>query len=105
MKKLIDGKIYNTDTAYYVCDLPSCTYDRSNFKWHETGLYRTTKGRFFLAGEGGPMSMWAESVEHNAWRSGKGLQALSDEQARGHMEAARCTEEMFIEVGLSVEDA
>ena len=105
MKQVIDGKIYDTTKAHRVCDLPSPTNNPRDFKWHDTGLYRTTKGRFFLAGEGGPMSMWAERVEQNGWRSGSGLCALTDEEARDHMQAARCTAEEFIEVGLSVEEA
>ena len=57
MKQVIDGKIYDTDKARRVCDLPSPTQNRRDFQWHETGLYRTTKGRFFLAGEGADASV------------------------------------------------
>jgi hypothetical protein len=104
MQKVIDGKVYDTSKAKYVCEVPS-TQNRGDLGWHETQLYRTAKGRFFVAGEGGPRSMWAERVGQNSWRSGRGMSAVSEDEARGHMEAAGCTAEEFVEAGLPLEDA
>lgn len=56
--RIIDGLLYDTETATLICDL-SINTDRSNWHFDETGLYRTQKGAFFVAGEGGPLSRWA----------------------------------------------
>jgi hypothetical protein len=58
MKKIIEGKIYNTETATKVAsydnDLPT-----NDFKNYSESLYRTNKGAWFLAGEGGPMTPYS----------------------------------------------
>jgi hypothetical protein len=105
MKQVIDGKVYDTSKATCVCELVSSTKSRGDFEWHHTHLYRTAKGHFFVAGEGGPRSMWAERVGQNSWQSGSGIRAVSEGEARGHMEAAGCSVEEFVEAGLPLEDA
>lgn len=105
MKQVIGGKIYDTSKAIRVCEVPSSTQSRRDFRWHETNLYRTVKGSFFVAGEGGPLSMWAERVDQNSWRSGKGMREVSEDEARAYMEAAECSAEEFLEVGITLEDA
>jgi hypothetical protein len=102
MKKIFAGRVYDTDTAERVCELPSAR-DRGNFSWHETALYRTKAGRFFVAGNGGPRSMWAESAGQNTWRGGQGLRVVDEQEARGYMEAANCSSEDFEAVGMTVE--
>ena len=61
MKKVIDGKVYNTATAthiaYWSNNLPT-----NDFNYCEQDLYITSKGTYFLAGEGGALSEYAESV-------------------------------------------
>ena len=105
MKKVIEGKIYDTKTAQEICDLPSPTQNPSDFGWHQTTLFRTAKGRFFVAGEGGPRSMWAKTVSMNSWSSGSGLRAVTHGEAHSYMEEADCTAEQFLDVGLSIEEA
>lgn len=61
MIKIINGKRYNTETATLIhewtnrkpCDDPHCCTER---------LYITTKGAYFLHGDGGSMSKYS-----NAW--------------------------------------
>jgi hypothetical protein len=65
MKAIINGRIYNTDTADVVWDV-SYGWSGSDLDWHETVLYRTKKGTFFLAGKGGPRSMWAQHMPTQA---------------------------------------
>ena len=105
MKRIIDGKLYETSKANRVCDVSSSSHNYGDFGWHETVLYRTAKGNFFVAGEGGPRSMWAELTGQNSWSSGKGIRAIGEDEARGYMEAAGCSAEKFIEVGLPLEEA
>ena len=104
MKKVIDGKSYDTCTAVHVCNLNSPTDNRSDFNWHKTGLYSTQKGSFFVSGEGGPRSMWAKSVGQNSWSWGKGLRSVNEKEARDFMEDAGLSEDAFAAVGLSVEE-
>lgn len=102
MKRVIKGKVYNTETAEEVCDIP-CNYDSGDFKFHYTKLYKTKKGAFFLAGKGGPMSIWGEQ-DGKGLRGGQGIRVLSEEEARDYMEYADCTEEEFQRVGLGIEE-
>jgi len=79
MKKIIDGKIYNTETAQKIAFATS-DYPRGDFKDYSETLYRTKKGAFFLAGEGGPMTRWGKSVG-NMSTFGDGIVAMSQAEA------------------------
>ena len=102
MKTVIDGLVYNTGTAEQIAEWCNCL-SRSDHQWCEESLYQTKKGRFFLVGEGGPMSTWYESVG-NARRSGSGVRALTMEGALSWCEAADVDAET-IESFFSVEEA
>ena len=103
MKKVINGKRFNTATAQHLCALPSVE-NTTDFNWHETSLYQTKKGAFFLAGQGNAASIWAESAGQNSWSSGHGLRAVTAAEARQHMESANCGAEAFAAASLSVEE-
>jgi hypothetical protein len=104
MKAVVNGKTYNTETATEICELPCNAQGRGDFHWHETALYRTQKGAFFIAGSGGPASMWRESVS-NGSIGGRGVRPVSEQEARDYMESAGCDEDDFKSVGLKVEEA
>lgn len=104
MKRVIDGKIYNTATATEICDLP-CHHYRGDFHWHDTTLYRTKKGAYFLAGEGGPMSLWAEPSGNNGWSGGSGLRVITAEEAREYAEQAELDPEAMQQAGFELEEA
>lgn len=104
MKRVIGGKVYDTETADVVCNLV-CDHEYGNFAWHETVLYRTKRGRFFLAGRGGARSMWRTQTGQSSCGPGDGIRAIDADEARTHMEAAHCSTELFARVGLSVEEA
>ena len=59
MKKVINGKMYNTDTAKRMADW-SYGYP-GNFEYYEEELYKKKTGEFFLYGEGGPRSKYSDS--------------------------------------------
>jgi hypothetical protein len=84
MKRIIEGKLYNTETAEKLCEL-SCTYNRGDFGWHCTHLYRTRKSAFFLAGEGNARSMWAHHFS-NGSGSGDGIRVIDADEAKSIME-------------------
>ena len=66
MKKVIDGKLYNTNTAQLVH-----SYGRGS-AWQEDKetLYRSQKGAWFLYGEGGPKSQYSEPEPGGGWSTG-----------------------------------
>ena len=98
MKRMIEGKSYNTETAEQVCDIP-CQYYGNDFRHHNTKLYITRNGTFFLAGKGGAASVWGERIA-NELRAGEGIRVLSQSEARAYMEQADCDEEDYKRVGL-----
>jgi len=101
MKRIINGKLYDTETAHELCELESTAYV-SDFEWHETYLYRTKKGAFFIAGVGNAASMWAEPCGQGGHTNGEGLRVVDDSEARQYMEAADCAVDEFAAVGLDV---
>lgn len=103
MKRIIEGKTYNTDTAQYICDL-DCRANRGDFGWHDTKLYRSPKGQFFIAGKGGAMSMWSQPVGTNCRGGGSGIRLVDEGAARRIMEESGCTVADFLTAGLSVEE-
>ena len=80
MKKVIDGKRYDTGTAKKMgADGYS---NRRDFNyWYET-LYRKSTGEFFLYGEGGPASKYAETIGQNEWSGGEKIIPLTIESAK-----------------------
>tara|TARA_R110000796_G_scaffold208827_1_gene325174 strand:+ start:3084 stop:3401 length:318 start_codon:yes stop_codon:yes gene_type:complete len=84
MLRIIDGKSYNTKTARHLCELDSVAY-RSDFAYHRTSLYQTKKGALFLAGHGGPLSMWAKSTG-NGTTGGEGVLVVDSDEARSILE-------------------
>lgn len=86
MKKVINGKIYNTETAELIGE-DSYSYPGDFHHW-EAALYRTPRShQYFLAGSGGPMSRFAQSVGQNEWSGGSDLIPLSPEDALAWAEA------------------
>lgn len=104
MKRVIDGKIYNTETAECICDLP-CHHYPGDFQYHETALYRTRKGAYFLSGTGGPMSLWAQPEGNTGYSGGEGLTVIDQEAAREYAEAADLSPEDMQAAGFELEEA
>ena len=90
MKKIINGKKYDTETAQAMgsYDINATT----SFEYVEETLYRKRTGEFFLLGEGGPMSKYAVSTGGGNWAGGTAIIPLSWESARAwaeeHLDAA-----------------
>lgn len=80
MKKIINGKRYDTKTAKEIgCD--SYSNPRDFHFWEET-LYQKKTGEFFLFGEGGAASKYAESCGQNEWCGGCKIIPFTFETAR-----------------------
>ena len=81
MKKAINNKIYDTNTAINVGEwwnrLP-----RNDLNFCTETLYRKKTGEFFLHGEGGPMSKYVVQIGNNEWSGGEKIIPLSYEAAQ-----------------------
>lgn len=80
MKKIINGKKYDTATAKEVGSYQK-GYGR-DLSYYREDLYRKKTGEFFLCGEGGPASKYAESCGNNSWSGGCQIIPLTYEAAR-----------------------
>ena len=80
MKRIIDGKTYNTATATHVAEYETGG-SVTDFGWYEESLYRTKNGRWFIAGGGGAMSGYAQSVGQGWTGGGTGLRTITADEA------------------------
>jgi hypothetical protein len=92
MKSIINGKLYDMEKAKEIAywqNMPNCT----EFNWYCERLFVTTKRNYFLHGEGGAASRYAESGGGSSWGS-EAIIALTDEEAfdwlakHGHTDVA-----------------
>ena len=100
MKKIINGKKYDTETAEWIS-----SYDVTNGKFsdYEEDLYRKRTGEFFLAGEGGPASKYSQPYGDHGSQSGKGIIPLTEEEAREWVEM-HCSADKYEDIFGEVEE-
>ena len=79
MRKIINGKSYNTETAAKVAEW-SNNLACSDFNACDETLYKTPKGQFFLHGDGGAMTEWSQPCG-NMRTGGEGIKLLSPSEA------------------------
>lgn len=66
MKKIINNKQYNTETAKKCGEYEPNLY-RSDFNWFCETLYQKKNGEFFLHGDGNANSRYRRSCGQNEW--------------------------------------
>lgn len=98
MKKVINGKLYNTETAKEIKSVSHGDGPR-DFRYYEETLYRKRTGEYFLAGEGGPMTKYRQTVGQNSWRGGDGIIPLSYEETLAWAEQEMDVDEYEAEFG------
>lgn len=81
MKKIIGGRVYNTDTAELVGEWAN-TYNTRDFNFCIENLYRKKTGEFFIHGRGGPMSKYAVSSGSNTMCGSEQIKPISFEYAK-----------------------
>lgn len=86
MKKIIEGKKYDTSTAEKVAGWWNHR-SASDFDYCSEDLYRKRNGEFFLCGEGGARSKYAVSCGQNSWGGGEDITPLTEDEAREWVEA------------------
>lgn len=92
MKKIINGKLYNTETARERGSW-SNTGDWRDFSHITETLYQKRSGEFFLFGEGGPRTKYAVSQGQNTWSGGSKIIPMSADAAREWAEEHLSAEE------------
>lgn len=85
MKKIINGKRYDTDTAERVGAWDNGHFT-SDFQYCSEDLYRKRSGEYFLHGEGGALSKYAVHSGSNSG-SGEKIRPLTLAQAQEWAEA------------------
>lgn len=81
MKKVLNGKLYDTNTAKCVGSWDNGLYGR-DFNRLSEDLYRKRTGEFFLHGSGGPLTQYAEWHGDNERSGGERIIPLSLEAAQ-----------------------
>ena len=98
MKRIINGKMYNTETAteivHYNNGLPY-----SDFNYFEESLYKKKTGEFFLAGSGGAMTKYARHGTDGTSFEGEAIFPLTEAQAKNWAENHMSAEKYILTFG------
>lgn len=81
MKKYINGKKYDTETAQAVGSWTNNLSYR-DFGWIDETLYRKKTGEFFLHGEGGAATGYSITIDGHMRGSGEAIRPLTFDEAR-----------------------
>lgn len=103
MRKIISGKVYDTDTAKKIGMYANSDGWRDLNHFEET-LYRKKTGEYFLFGEGGMTSKYAVHVGYNAWEDGSKIMPLAYSEAKAWAEEHLETEKYEAIFGETVKD-
>lgn len=104
MKKIINRKLYNTDTARSIGSDFYGAYRRDLDFWSEE-LFQKKTGEYFLHGEGGPMTKYSREVGQNEWSGGEKIIPMSYDSARKWAEEHLTGEEFEQAFGAASENA
>lgn len=102
MKKIIEGKLYNTETAEKIGGIYHGNYGDLNY-W-DNELYVTKKGAYFMTWEGGANSQYAEHIAHDKITGGEGMAVMTEDEAKNWAMENLDAEE-YIEAFGEVEEA
>ena len=81
MKKVINGKLYDTEKAQRLASWENIQDVRS-FSHMEETLYRKRTGEYFLHGEGEARTRYARQYESNMWGHGEEIVPLTVQAAQ-----------------------
>lgn len=84
MKKVINNKLYNTETAKEIHCWDN-GYFTNDFNYMSETLFQKKTGEFFLYGTGGAMSRYAES-SGNSWGAGCTIIPLTIDETKKWLE-------------------
>lgn len=98
MKKIINGKLYDTETAKEIGSRHHGEGPR-DFRYYSETLYRKRTGEYFLYGYGGPMSRYAVSTGQNQWSGGERIEPMSYKSAKEWAEENMYADDYMEEFG------
>ena len=101
MKKIINGRMYNTETAKNLGTYWN-GYNSTDFRSYSETLYLKRNGEYFLHGEGGPMSKYKEYIGETIY-SGEKITPLTKAEAESWAEP-KLTAEEYEEIFGTVEE-
>ena len=103
MKKVIKGKLYDTETARRIDTVSGGAEFRTDFHYWEETLYCKKTGEYFLHCAGGEASQYAEKVGSlTGW--GERIKPLSYDEAQQWAEKYLDGDQVIAEFGEPVED-
>lgn len=91
MKKVIRGKLYDTETAQKLgwtdntsrdVWAPSLRREDMNATDIQETLYLTKSGNYFIHGEGGSLTRYAETLGDHVWLTGEHIEPITEERAK-----------------------
>ena len=103
MKKIINNRMYDTDTATNVGEWENMA-DIRNFRHFTETLYRKRTGEYFIHGVGNADSKYAVSAGQNQWTGGAKIIPLTYDSARKWAEENLGVAEYIAEFGEPAED-
>lgn len=86
MRQVIDGKLYDTETAEQLHDWDNGRFG-NDFRRRSKTLYRTSKGGLFLHHDGGPMTDMAVSVGSSGYGGSESIEPISERDAIRFLES------------------
>lgn len=86
MKKIINGRMYNTETAKIVGEWSNGKGYR-DFGWCHENLHKKKTGEFFIHGESGPAGKYCHACPTGGYDEGEAIVPLTEEEAREWAEA------------------
>lgn len=85
MKKIINGKRYDTDTAEFIGKWENI-YNSADLQYECEELYRKKTGEFFMYGEGGPASSFAVQTGTTSWSGSCKITPITEDEAKKWVE-------------------
>jgi len=85
MRKVIDGKRYDTEAAELIYVWNNGRY--GDFRFRSKSLYRTRNGAWFFYHAGGPVTDMAVSVGNNGYGGSETIEPIDDDDAYGFLQA------------------
>ena len=81
MKKIINGKVYNTETAKELAYFENTPY-QNDFNYFKETLYQKKTGEFFLYGDGNANSKYRQLCGQNCWSGGWAIFPMTEDEAK-----------------------
>lgn len=98
MRKIINGKLYDTSTATVIGRYESGMV--SDFSYTCETLYQKKTGELFLLGEGGPLTRYSKKCSDNSWGYGETIMPESelDKNELQEWVSEHCSEDAYIKL-------